>query len=133
MDERHHIRMRQLPGSSPELLQELRQELRKAIEELFDCSLAGAMNYVQGRGEQESAKAAEIKTKALAQLENLDLERQKLIDERDKAIAEDRRLMCELRTQRQKEVVDSLIRLKEMGVSVDLEFVARVLVQLANK
>ncbi|MBT9312158.1 hypothetical protein [Leptothoe kymatousa] len=128
-EERYRIRMRQLPGSPPDLL----DKLRESIEELFDCGLTGATNYVQGRGEQESAKAAEIKAKALAQLGSLQLERQKLIDERDKAIAEHQQAMYELRTQRLKEVVDSLVRLKEMGVEVKLEVVAQVLMQAASE
>ena len=129
MDERQRIRMRQLPGSSPDLL----EQIKASIEELFECSLAGATNYVQGRGEQESAKAAEIKAKALAQLGNLELERQRLIDERDKAVAEHKRTMYELRTQRLNEVVSSLIRLKEMEAPVNLEVVVNLLVQAANE
>lgn len=128
-EDRHRIRMRQIPGSPPDLL----DKLMESIEELFDCGVSGATNYVQGRGEQESAKASEIKAKALAQLGGLELERRKLIDERDKAIAEDRRLMYELRTQRLKEVVDSLIRLKEMSVSVNLEVVVGMLVQAVKE
>ena len=41
--------------------------------------------------------------------------------------------MYELRTQRLKEVVDSLVRLKEMGVEVKLEVVAQVLMQAASE
>ena len=129
MDERHRVRMRQLPGSHPDLL----DQIKASIEELFECSLAGATNYVQGRGEQESAKAAEIKAKALAQLGNLELERQRLIDERDKAVAEHKCAMYELRTQRLNEVVNSLVRLKELGVSVNLEVIANVLVQAVSE
>lgn len=109
------------------------EQLKDSIEELFECGLIGATNYVQGRGQQESAKAAEIKAKALAQLGTLELERQRLVDERDKAIAEHKQTMYELRTQRLKEVVDSLVRLRDMGVPVQLELVAQVLMQSAEE
>ncbi|MGD1852777.1 MAG: hypothetical protein ACFB2W_00865 [Leptolyngbyaceae cyanobacterium] len=128
-EERYRIRMRQLPGGSPELL----DKLIDSIEELFECSVTGATNYLQGKGEQESAKAAEIRTRALAQIADMQLERQKLIDERDKAISEHHQAMYELKTQRLKEVVDSLVRLKEMGAPVNLERVVHTLMQSVNE
>lgn len=128
MDERQRIRMSQLPGGLPNL-----HQIRAAIETLCDSGVAGADDYVRGRGAQESAKAAEIKAKALAALADLDLERQRLIDERDKAIDEHQQKMYELRTQRLKEVVNSLVRLKELGVSVDLEVVANTLIQAVSE
>lgn len=128
-EERYRIRMRPLPGSPPDIL----DQLREAIEELFESGFAGAASYVQGRGAQESAKAAEIKAKALAHLGTLQLERQKLIDERDKAIAEHQQNMYELRTQRLKELVDSAVRLKEMGCEIRLEVLAQALMQAANE
>lgn len=129
MDERHRIRMRQLPGSSPELL----EQLKESIEQLFECSVEGAANFVQGRGEQESAKAAEIKAKALAQLGTLELDRQRLIAERDKDIHAHRRQMYELRTQRLKDVVDCLVRLKDLGATINLQVVADMLVQAIDE
>ena len=129
MDEHHHIRMRQLPGSPPDLL----DQLKESIEKLFECSVAGAANYIQGRGEQESAKASEIKAKALAQLGTLELERQRLITERDKAIHDHKRQMYELKTKRLTEVVNCLTRLQEFGVTVNLQVVADKLVQAIDE
>lgn len=129
MNERHRLRMRELPGSPPDIL----DKLRESIEELFDCGLEGATEYVKGKTRQESAKANEIKAKALAQLGNLELERRRLIDERDRSVAEHERSMYELRTKRLNEVVNSLIKLRELGVEVNLEVVATSLVNALNE
>jgi hypothetical protein len=129
MNERQRINMRQLPGSPPDLL----EKLVESIDQLFDCAVSGGADYLQGRGGQESAKAAEIKAKVMTQLGGLDLERRRLIDERDKSIAEHQEKMYELETQRLNDVVSSLIRLKEMGVEVRLELVADVLMRQIGK
>ena len=128
-DERHRITARQRPGSPPDLL----SQIKESIEELYSSGLDGAKNYVEGRGRQESAKAAEIKAKALAQLGNLELESQRLIDERDKSVAEHRQAMYDLKTKRLNDVVNSLLRLKEMGVDVNLEAVAELLIKAVNE
>jgi hypothetical protein len=80
--------------------------------------------------EQEVAKAAEIRASALEKLGRLELERQKLIQERDAALREDlneqarvemahKQRMYELRTQRLREVVEALKALKDLGVTLN--------------
>lgn len=126
MDERHQIQLREAAsGNPPDLL----ERIKDAIDELFDCSVSAAGGYVKGKSEQELAKAAEIKAKAFSQLANLDLERQRLLAERDRLLREDRQKMYELKTQRLEAIINSLIRLQEMGVKVHIEIVVERLLK----
>jgi hypothetical protein len=125
-NERHQIRLREAsPGNPPELL----DRIKDAIDELFDCSISAAGGYVKGKSDQELAKAAEIKAKAFSHLANLDLERQRLLAERDKLLCEDRQKMYELKTQRLEAIINSLIKLKEMGTNVQIEIVVERLIK----
>lgn len=120
MNERHRISLREsAPGNPPDIL----DRVKDAIDELFDYSVSAAGNYVKGKGSQETARAAEVRAKALSHLGNLDLERQKLIAERDQVIREDRQKMYELRTQRLTAIIDRLTKLKEIGVDIQMEVV----------
>jgi hypothetical protein len=58
--------------------------------ELFPVTAASGVQWLRGKGEQEVAKAAEIRASALEKLGRLELERQKLIQERDAALRDDR-------------------------------------------
>lgn len=130
MDERHQIRLRETKsGNPPDLL----DKIQEAINELFDCSVSGAGNFVKGKGGQELAKAEEIKAKAIACLADLEFERQRLLAERDKLILEDKQKMYELKTQRLEAVVNSLVRLKELGVNVQAEVVVQQLFASMNE
>jgi hypothetical protein len=126
MEERHQIRLREATSGSPS---DLLDRIKDAIDELFDCSVSAAGGYVKGKSEQELAKAAEIKAKAFSQLANLDLERQRLLAERDRLLREDRQKMYELKTQRLEAIVNSLVRLKELGVEVQIEVVVERLLR----
>lgn len=118
MNDRHEIRLREATsGSPPDLL----DRIKDAIDELFDCSVSAAGGYVKGKSDQELAKAAEIKAQAFSHLANLDLERQRLLTERDRLLREDRQKMYELKTQRLEAIVNTLVRLQEMGVQVQIE------------
>lgn len=126
-DNQHEITLREAePGNPSELL----DRIKDAIDELFDCGVSSAGDYVKGKSSQEVAKASEIKAKAFAHLANLDLERQRLISERDKALAEDRQKMYELKTQRLQAVVNSLIKLKQMGVEIQIDVIDACVSQL---
>jgi hypothetical protein len=129
MNERHQISLSEI---SPQHPSELLDKIKDAINELLDCSVSGASGYVKGKGEQELAKAREIRAKVLSCLGNLDLERQRLIAERDKLIYEDKQKMYELKTQRLESVVNSLIKLKEIGVVVESEVVINQLIKSMN-
>jgi hypothetical protein len=126
MNEHHRIRLRE---SAPENPPDLLDRIKDAIDELFDCSVSAAGGFVKGKGEQELAKAAEIKAKAFSHLANLDLERQRLLTERDRLLREDRQKMYELKTQRLETVINILIKLQEMGVKVQIEVAAETLLK----
>ena len=125
-NERHQIRLREASqGNPPELL----DRIKEAIDELFDCSVSAAGGYVKGKSDQELAKAAEIKAKAFSHLANLDLDRQRLLSERDRLLREDRQKMYELKTQRLEAIISSLIKLQEMGANVQIEIVVERLIK----
>jgi hypothetical protein len=125
-DERHEIRLREaVSGSPPDLL----DKIKDAIENLFDCSVYAAGGYIKGKSDQEVAKAAEIKAKALSHLGNLELDRQRLLAERDKLLCDDKQKMYELKTKRLEAIVNSLVRLQELNVKVQIEVVTEKLIE----
>jgi hypothetical protein len=124
-NERHQIRLREVSSENPP---ELLDRIKDAIDELFDCSVSSAGGYIKGKSDQEVAKAAEIKTKAFAHLANLDLERQRLLTERDKYLREDKQKMYELKTLRLEAIISSLVKLQAMGATVQIEVVVERLI-----
>lgn len=140
MDERHDIVLRPAedlaPGAAPP--PDLLRDLVRAVDSLFTPAADGAGKWLQGKGEAELAKAAEIKAQVLTKIASIDHERQKLIQEREAAIegrrAEDERdrrahvrQMYELRTKRILDVVGSLVKLRELGVEVEMKAIAGIL------
>jgi hypothetical protein len=125
MNERHEIRLREASSENPP---ELLDRIKDAIDELFDVSVSAAGGFVKGKSDQELAKASEIKAKAFSHLANLDLERQRLLTERDRLLREDRQKMYELKTQRLEAVINSLVKLREMNVNVQIEVLVEKLI-----
>jgi hypothetical protein len=126
MDERHQIRLREAASGNP---QDLLNRIKDAIDELFDCSVSAAGGFIKGKSDQELAKASEIKAKAFSHLASLDLERERLLTERDKLLSEDRQKMYELKTHRLEAIISSLIKLQEMGAKVHIEVVVERLIE----
>ena len=129
MSDRHDIAFREAtePGPNPP---GLIAELRDLVMDLFPVTATSGVRYLVGKGEQEIAKAAEIRASALEKLGRLELERQKLVQERDAALRDDlneqvrdemnhEQKMYELKTQRLRDVVECLKHLKEMGVTLN--------------
>jgi hypothetical protein len=115
------------PGQNPP---GLISELRDLVLELFPDTAESGARWLRGKSDQEVAKAAEIRASALEKLGRLELERQKLIQERDAALRDDlneqarddmahKQRMYELRTLRLREVVEALKALKELGVTLN--------------
>ncbi|MBP0022310.1 MAG: hypothetical protein J7647_32735 [Cyanobacteria bacterium SBLK] len=128
--ERHEIVLLEAGSNNPP---DLLDRIKSAVDELFDDGVSAAGGYVKGKGEQELAKAAEIKTKAFAHLANLELERERLLTERDKVSREDKQKMYELKTQRLDAVMGSLIKLKELGVEIQLEVIVNRLLSAMDE
>lgn len=130
-NEKLDIVVRQADGPNPP---QLLKELIGAINELIpDAGHAGG-RWLWGKGEAEVAKAAEIKANVLQKIAEIEQDRQRLINERDQSLRESERLgqraelahqekMYELRTQRLKEAVESIVRLRDLGAEVDLKIV----------
>ena len=134
MADRSDIVLRQeQPAGPPGIL----DQLKRSVEELFSPAVDGAANYVRGKGEAEVAKAAEIRAKVYTDIAQLDHEREKLINERDVAIRasvneqeRDRMAHAEkmyaLKTERLLHVVESLKKLRDMEVGVELKVMKKV-------
>ena len=126
MTDRHLLRLREINSEDPP---DILSTLKQAVEDLYRCSFTASTKYIKGKGEQELAKAAEIRAKVIAHLGSLELERQQLLVERNKAASDSDQKMYQLRTERLQAIVDSLIRLRELGVEVDFEIIANRLIE----
>lgn len=137
MADRHDITLREAEGEGPP---DWLEEVKRAVGELFAESETAAKKFVRGKGEQEVAKAMEIKARVFTALGNLDLERHRLIEDRDRAIRSDekelamaamehRAKMYELKTQRLKELVEAAKALKELGVRINLTEIGKELIR----
>jgi len=133
MSDRHDIVLREDPKHGSGLL----KELRDAIDELFPVSVSAAGQFISGRGQQEIAKAAEIRSVVLERIGRLENERQSLIDERDQALrkldAQHTQEMYKLKTERLRAVVESLKTLHDLGVKIDMSVVAAQIIGLLDQ
>lgn len=132
MSERHDIVLREATGPSPTppaLITELRDIIKDVFPETVEDLARSGTRWWKGKSEQEIAKAMEIRASAMEKLGRLEIERQKLLNEREeslgKAQTEQKRdeqayklRMFELKTQRLKELVDALKVIKEMGIKL---------------
>ncbi len=147
MEERHDIILR--PVQTPEVVAapsspDLLRDLVRAVDEMFTPASDGAGKWLIGKGKAALAKAAEIRARVMTAIASIDHERQKLLQEREAAL-ETRKLeskrdqqaylkqMYELRTSRVLSVVDRLIKLREMGVEVELKAVTGVLLKAVRE
>jgi len=142
MTERHDIILRQHEDKTnpPDLLRQIIQDVKKLVPETGKS----ARKWMRAKGDQELAKVQEIKARVYEKIGQLEIERQRLIQQRDedmrKAELERQRQQDEHdrdmreqeihifkeRTQALREVVDCIVRLKEKGIEVDLELIETV-------
>lgn len=102
------------------------------IKELFPDVVGSGMDYINGKGAAEVAKAAEIRASAIEKLGRMELDRQRQVQERDAALRSESRQsdqdrmaheqrMYELKTQRLQSVVESMGKLKDLGVTLSVK------------
>jgi hypothetical protein len=116
-NEHHQITLREVtPENPPKIL----EKMTEALEEILGKGVSAAGDFIKGKSGQELAKVSEIEAQAHSHLDNLELERQRLVAERDKSICDDNQKMYELKTKRLEAIVNCLVRLKEMDVNVQL-------------
>jgi len=131
MSERNDIILREEGGDGEG---KILRELKQAVDQLFPTAIDSTRKWIKGKSEQEVAKVAEIKSKVYAQIGKMENERIKLIQDRDIAIKnaeitekdnlrKHQREMYDLRTKRMKEVIDSILCLKNIGAEIDLEVI----------
>lgn len=111
---------------------DLIQRLKRDVDSLYQCGLSSGKNYIKGKSDQEVAKAAEIKSKVMANLGAIETERQKLIQEREKNKDIHNEKMYELQTKRLQAVVDSLVRLEKLGGPAALMLAEKLVESLAT-
>jgi len=140
MSERHDIILRERQGDSPNppgLLNAIQQDLH----DLFRSATEGGGGWIRGKGKQEQAKAAEIFSRAMAEIGRLQAEEERLAQkhERDVEAADARRqaqqmahqqTMYALETDRMrakasalKEIVSALKELRSLGIEVDIQVI----------
>ena len=133
MSERHDIVLREAPGQTPNppgLIPEVRDLIKEILPETAKDLANSGVGWIKGKSQQEIAKAMEIKASAMEKLGGLEIERQRLIKEREelllKAQTEQKRdeqiheqKMFELKTQRFKEVVEALKVTNEKGIKLN--------------
>ena len=133
MSERHDIVLREPAGPNPAppaLITELRDIIKDVFPETVEDLARSGTTWLKGKSQQEIAKAMEIRASAMEKLGRLEIERQKLLNEREESLlktqTEQKRdeqvyklRMFELRTQRLKELVDALKVIKEMGIKLN--------------
>lgn len=146
MDESHDIILRQADDgpNPPYLLQQILDD----VKELFPTATKAAGNILRGKGQQEVLKAQEIKARIVERVGQLEIERQRLIYEREEAERKaqlqqqrDRNThaerLIELEIERHREKTESLEKiimcvksLQEIGVEINMEIVSKALSDL---
>jgi hypothetical protein len=139
--EGHNIILREVDGlKQPGIL----TQIADAVEQLFPTAKETGRKWLWAKGETEVAKAAEIKARVITMLGQFELERERLVQERDAALAQAvtekeretqaaREREYALKTERLKVVVDSLVRLKELDAPANLEVLAKKLLTAASE
>ena len=151
MTERHDIVLHEHEDGTnpPDLLRQIIQDVKKLVPETGKS----ARKWMRAKGDQELAKVQEIKARVYEKIGQLEIERQRLIqqrdedmrkaelerqrqqDEHDRVLREQEIHLFKERTQALREVVDCIVRLKEKGIEVDLnliETVGKYAMQLLN-
>ena len=132
--ERHDVVIRQAEGPNPpDLLQQIREDIKDSLAELVPIAGKTAGKYVGAKGEEAVARVQEIKARIHENISKVELERQRLIQQRDEASNAHEERMEELKIQRLHErtealrqSVDCIVKLKASGVVVSLKVIRKV-------
>jgi hypothetical protein len=131
--ERYDVIVRPAPGPNPpDLLQQIVADIKDSLAELTPIAGKAVGKYVGAKGEEAVARVQEIRARICESLGKLEIERQRLVQDRDKALDSHAEKMMELKTQRLreksqafKEIVDCLVRLKEKGIRIDMKVIKK--------
>ena len=141
MNERHDITLRPAEGENPpDLLRQIVEDVKKLVPEGGKT----ARKWVRAKGNEAEARVREIQARVYKEIAELDIERQRLIQDRDEAWQK-----AELEAQRDKnayearlkelelqrfhekvqalhEVVDCIVKLRDRGIEINLKVVKKV-------
>ena len=146
MRDRHDIILRQYEDgpNPPDLLQQIVDDIKKLVPETGKS----ARKWMRAKGDQELAKVQEIKVRVYEKIGQLEIERQRLIQQREEA---ERKAELELQREKDKhelsvreleikwfkeranalrEVVHCIVMLKELGIEVDINVIKKAVTSL---
>lgn len=138
MGERHDAFIRQVEApDSPNPLQQIVEDLKRDLTELVPVASQALRKYVGSKGEEAVARVQEIKARIYENIGRLEIERQRLLKERDDArqkydleAKRDENMhnekWRELKSQGLSEVVDCILKLQEKGIPVDKTIIKAV-------
>jgi hypothetical protein len=141
MTERHEIILRPAEGENPaDLLKQIVEDVKK----LVPTAGKAVRKYVEAKGDEAEARVGEIKARIYEKIAQFEIERQRLIQQRDLARqkvkrqarrdrdarrAKTKELELQLlreRTQALHDVVDCIVKLRELGIEIDLKLIQKV-------
>ncbi len=127
--ERHELTLRPAgAGDAPDLLRQIVEDVKK----LVPTGTKALGRYVEAKGEEAVARVQEIKARVYENIGKLEIERQRLIQQRDEVVNAHAAKMKELeiqrlreRTQTLREVVECIVKLRGSGIPVQLKVVRK--------
>ncbi len=124
--ERHDVIVRQASGPNPpDLLQQIVADIKDSLGELAPIAGRAAGKYVEAKGDQAVARVQEIRARIYESLAKLEIERQRLVQERDKALDSHTEKMMELKSAALKQIIDCVVTCKEKGIRIDMKIVRK--------
>lgn len=140
MNEQHDITLREAEGPNRSLLEDIVREIKNMVPSGGDA----ARNYVKGKGQQQLAKVQEIQSRVYEKIGQLEIERQRLIQERDEGIVNaelqrerdsqsHKEHMYALRTKRLKELASMVKILQELGIEIELDVIKKAVEDLVKE
>jgi len=136
--ERHDVTLHPAEGPNPpDLLQQIVEDIKNDLKELVPIAGKALGKYVGAKGEEAIARVQEIRARIYENIGKLEIERQRLVKERDEAwqkyeleAQRDRNThdekLREMKSQGLCDVVDCIVKLKERGMAVDMKVIKEV-------
>jgi hypothetical protein len=125
MSEDHNIVLREGEGDNPpDLLKQMLTELAAEIALGLPEAASSGRRYLAGKAEQQTARAQFIRAAAAAKIAEVQLQRDRLIEEREKALREHEVRVYEAATERIRALADAgkfIQALRDIGVEIDLD------------
>jgi len=136
--ERHEVTLCPAEGQNPpDVLQQMIEDIKDSLVGLVPIAGKAVGKYVGAKGEEAVARVQEIKARIYENVAKQEIERQRLVKERDGARqkyelearrdenAHDEKLR-EMQSQKLRDVVDCIAKLSDCGIHVDMKVIKEV-------